>query len=364
MWALADAFDYSAITLALHVAAAQFAYLGSLTPVLFLLFALRYSGRARGPVRWRFAWLFVVPMISIVAAFTNQSHHLLWPGFTVLAGRPNMLVYQHGPVYWLVTVYSLGVALLATLVLVDTAMRARGVHRTQSTVMAVASLIPWVGGVIYSRAPAKLGALDPSLTFTVAAAIFAWTMWRLKLLDLAPVPREVLVEEMTDGLIVLDCDARILEINPAAVRLLGLTNTPDLGTPATDAFSAWSQSGKEAVAAVYEQRVSTLASPSVAFRSVERSRLEGGSECHACDLFILRDISAQIEAERARDAAYKDLQGRLRLAETMASVGDGRVSATVSLGVATFPEHGTTIDEIIAAADQAAYASKKAGTIG
>ena len=74
------------------------------------------------------------------------------------------------------------------------------------------------------------------------------------------------------------------------------------------------------------------------------------------DEFVV--VLPRVDSQRALARAE---EWRLRLAETMAGVGDGRVSATVSLGVATLPEHGTTIDEIIATADQAVYASKKAG---
>ena len=309
VWSLADAFDYSSVTLEAHVTAAQFAYFGSTAPVLFLLFALQYSGRMRGAMGWRTTLLFVVPLVSIAAAFTNSYHHLLWRGFTVLADRPNMIVYQHGPVYWVVTVYSLVLALVATLLLLDVAVKARGIYRTQGVAIVVAAIFPWVGGVVYSVAPEWFLGLDPALTLTVTGVILAWSMWRLKLLDLVLVPREVIVEQMADGLIVLDSAMRILEINPAAVRLLGLASTPAPGTPALEVLANWSESGWDALTAVYKQRASTLASPTGAFLRVDRSLLESGGDGQARDLFTLRDITAQVEAERALKGAYAELAG-------------------------------------------------------
>ena len=39
----------------------------------------------------------------------------------------------------------------------------------------------------------------------------------------------------------------------------------------------------------------------------------------------------------------------------------GEIAVTVSIGVAVFPEHGTTAEHVLAAADHALYAAKNAG---
>jgi diguanylate cyclase (GGDEF)-like protein len=56
---------------------------------------------------------------------------------------------------------------------------------------------------------------------------------------------------------------------------------------------------------------------------------------------------------------------RIRQAVTRMSVASGTErmlpAITVSLGVAVYPDHGKSLDEILQAADKALYESKRAG---
>lgn len=61
---------------------AQAEYLGiSTTPLLWFLLSINYGSRLSPRMRRVFYLLFVVPIITIVMAFTNSEHHLLWKDF-------------------------------------------------------------------------------------------------------------------------------------------------------------------------------------------------------------------------------------------------------------------------------------------
>jgi diguanylate cyclase (GGDEF)-like protein len=70
---------------------------------------------------------------------------------------------------------------------------------------------------------------------------------------------------------------------------------------------------------------------------------------------LLPEASLQIAAQRAEDI-------RKAVQELKLKFGDTEIGAiTVSLGVAAFPEHGTSVDALIHAADQALYDAKYRG---
>ena len=77
--------------------------------------------------------------------------------------------------------------------------------------------------------------LNPTLlSFPLTGVLFAWSMFRLRLLDMVPVARDILVEKISDGLIVLDDRNRVVDLNHAAERILDLRAPKVLWRPATE----------------------------------------------------------------------------------------------------------------------------------
>ncbi len=52
-----------------------------------------------------------------------------------------------------------------------------------------------------------------------------WSMYRYRLLDIAPIARNVVIEGMSDAVIVLDTHDRVVDTNPAAIQLLNLKSS-------------------------------------------------------------------------------------------------------------------------------------------
>ena len=57
------------------------------------------------------------------------------------------------------------------------------------------------------------------------------------LFDLMPIARSLVIESLQDAMLVLDAQDRIVELNPAAARLIGVDPTDAIGQPATKILS-------------------------------------------------------------------------------------------------------------------------------
>ena len=78
VWSLAAALEDGSLDYAFKVSCSKFSYFGIATsPVLLLIFALEYSRDSRWLTKRNLLLLWVIPVISILMAFTNEKHFLL-----------------------------------------------------------------------------------------------------------------------------------------------------------------------------------------------------------------------------------------------------------------------------------------------
>jgi PAS domain S-box-containing protein len=66
-----------------------------------------------------------------------------------------------------------------------------------------------------------------------------WGIFRFRLLDIVPVARDTIIESMSDGVIVLDSQDRIVDLNPVAEGIIGRTASEVVGQPAGEILSRW-----------------------------------------------------------------------------------------------------------------------------
>lgn len=193
-------------------------------PPLWLIFALRYSGHAPATHPWNRLALAVVPLITLSLAWTTEVHGLIWAGITQrFQNGFHLLVVEHGPWFWVHTVYSYNLVIAGTALLLSAAWRAAPTYRRQSIALAVGALLPLFGNVLYVAGLTPVSGLDLTpLLFTASGTLFAWASFRSHLTRIGPVARNQLIEEMADVVLVLDEHGQIADINPAGQRLLGV----------------------------------------------------------------------------------------------------------------------------------------------
>jgi signal transduction histidine kinase len=223
-WAGAGALEMAAVGIPAKIFWSQVAYVGTTTsPVLFMILALDYTRQTKWLRPRTLALVMVIPALTILVAATNGWHHLEWTSFTPSPYGDNILIYGHGPWFWVLVANSYVTLTAGMLVFGRAWIRLQGPYRQQVGLILVAFLIPCVWNVIYVFGLSPIPGLDATpIAFSVTGWITALGILRFRLLDLSPVAREALIEHMADGVLVFDGQHRLIDINPAGQTLLRL----------------------------------------------------------------------------------------------------------------------------------------------
>jgi len=98
VWSLAAAMEDGSLDYAFKYTCSKLSYLGIATaPALLLMFALDYSRQTQWMRTRNMIFLWIIPVVSIFMAFTNEKHLLLWSSVLPSAGaQGEILIYNHG----------------------------------------------------------------------------------------------------------------------------------------------------------------------------------------------------------------------------------------------------------------------------
>jgi PAS domain S-box-containing protein len=201
-------------------------------------------------------------------------------------------------------------------ILVNTFIRSSRPYRDQIGIVLIGVFIPWIANALYILGLNPLPRLNLTpLAFTLTGLVMAWALFRYKLLDLVPVARDKVMENMSDGVIVLDALDRIVDINPAAQKLIDrplidiigqpieqiLVERPDLIESYGDLPEAHAQIvlGEGAEQRYYDLHISPLYG--------RREKLSGR-------LIVLHDITERQQTEETLQALNRRMQDELALA--------------------------------------------------
>lgn len=212
-------------------------------PVEYLLFVLKYTGtfhKIRKPRQFTFG-LLIIPAFTLFLSWTNEWHQLLYQTTgLIFENGLSYLTLTRGSGFWIYLGYIYLLLLTSTLILLRKFLTAQHPYQSQHILTAIAGLFPWVGNVIYITGLNPLPYLDPTpFTFALTGLCFALLLFRFKFLDIVPIARSLVVERLEDGVIVIDGQNRVVDINETAVSLLQKDKKEILGHPLSFSQPQW-----------------------------------------------------------------------------------------------------------------------------
>lgn len=195
-------------------------------PTFWSVFLWQYVNSIRTPLKpMSIAAFMVMPTMFWLMALSNPWHGLFYGAASapVSSAPGSPIVYQHGQLFYLAAAYGYLFMLFCIGITVRAAALSKGLHRRHYLFFLALTSLPWIANIGYVAFGWTLFGFDPTpFSFALTLVGFGWLIGGMRLFDLLPVARHLLLEALIDPVLVVDPQRRVIEANPAALRLAKL----------------------------------------------------------------------------------------------------------------------------------------------
>ncbi len=241
VWALFYALELMSARMEIKLLWAKLQYIGiTAVPFFWLVSTLQYTqapGMTTIP-KWVTLVLSLEPFLTLMLIFTNERHGLVWREVIwSIVGNQQIAIFQKGIWYWVNIGYSY-ILLMSGVICIGMYMfRKMQKHKKQVVSLLVVIIAPWLGNVIYITGLSPLPYLDfTPFGFIIAGIAFILGVYKFGLFSVVPFARDILVEYISDAVIVMDCQGRVVDMNSTAMQITHRSKEKVLGESGAELF--------------------------------------------------------------------------------------------------------------------------------
>ncbi|HNP78157.1 MAG TPA: histidine kinase N-terminal 7TM domain-containing protein [Cyclobacteriaceae bacterium] len=240
LWAIFYALELSAGDLEHMLLWVHFEYIGiSFIPAAWVMFVLQFTGKSDWLDTRNLILIWIIPVLTLGMVITNSMHHLHYITTSVeLSGAFPLLDFVPGPWYYVHTVYFYLTLLIGMMLLYRHYSQTESVYRRQTRIILMAINIPWIINFLYLIGIRPLGHIDLTpYAFLLTSFIIAYGLTWHELFDIVPFAREQLIENLHEGMLVLDKAGRAVDCNATMRSFFPENSGKIIGSSFTDLFA-------------------------------------------------------------------------------------------------------------------------------
>jgi PAS domain S-box-containing protein len=286
----------------------------------WFVYALLYTGREERVTPRLVGLLSVSPLVATVLVPLNGLYYpvLSTPTTMVTGGSRTVLAFGWGPGVWACGIHNWVVSSGTIWLLVQKFLASRNVYRTITFLKIVGgSVLVWSPLVeILELSPFRYLLLGPVLflVFAVTTVISLGSYRILQLIplqrllslvssrwqSLTPMARDTIIETMQSGVLVLDENNRIVDINPIGKRMIGAENRQVVGKGLTDVVPT----------DVFETEDTSFFDPETTEGEYEGIWVETADGQRYCYDLEITELSGNDDSQSGRTILVKDVTER------------------------------------------------------
>ena len=278
-------------------------------------FSLIYTNRIswmNNRTRWMhntaMFFFFLAPAILQFAFWTEPLRSIFFIGENSIGKQLN-------------SIYIFSILIACNVFLIDTFARKPRIHFFRSGTIIIGALLP-----LLSRVSTIFGVsteteiLLSMVSFSLALIGFSYGIFNRHSIETTPITRDLVVEGMDDGWMVVDHHNRVIDLNTAAEEMIGLSHEKIYGESIDQILTDWpnilnSSKGNKEI----EMRRSVKSKKDWRYLNIRISKLTDQSDADFGHLILWRDITGRKLANDARQRARDELFVLLNAVSSAAS---------------------------------------------
>ena len=312
VWGFSYALSWAFVPLNYKVFWLKFMFFGMTTvPTLFLIFTLRITHRDHWITFRNYILLSLEPFIIIILVWFAPE--VIFKSVDIVS-RNGLAVVEltRGIGFWISTLYSYGIIFLSFYLLGVSYRHANSFFKRQYMLIMAGSLLPFGLSFFTQATSSRFSDLDMSaISFGFSGIIYAYAILRHQLMDLIPIARSRLIENMSDGVLVLDAQGRIVDINPSMKTFLEGEPASFLGRNISDIISIWNESTEHLLNGLETRTEMRLPHMPSRYLDLRVTPLYDNDQNLSGRLIIFRDITDRKEVEKDLRHAMDRMQTQL-----------------------------------------------------
>ncbi len=241
-WAFLYAMDIHTTDLTLKIIITKIRFtVVSLIPPLTLLMVISHINKSEWIKRRLITSLMVFPFITWILMWTSEYHKMFRYNYHIDKSGPfYVLLSTNGLWYWLYCFYCYALLMTTVILLIKHIREGSFFYYSQTILIIIATVIPSVSDILFNMGITPLKGYNMTSTILSVTGIFyAIAIFRYRMLDIIPVARSTLIDNMSDLMIVFDEKNRLADINPSAKEILENKSINLTGKTFSEIFNAW-----------------------------------------------------------------------------------------------------------------------------
>lgn len=324
IWALSYGFELSTTTLAQMLFWINLEYMGiALLPALWIVFIIKFIGKEQWLTPVNLCLIFSIAVLTLLFVWTNAWHHLHYAQVTVdITGPFPLLAIEPGAWYRVHTVYFYTMLAWGMYLLISKFIKADAIYKKQNSTILIGALIPWFVNLIYLLGIRPFEHIDLTpYAFIITALAISFGLLKFKLFDIVPVAREKVIEAMQEGVLVLDAQDRVIDMNTEMKKILSPYTSEIIGIRVADLLPNEKNLHQIITERVNNKVIIQLSDePSHRFFEVNTTSLFDKHTMYSGIILLFRDITEHKLAEEKLKKQAEQLRALNQLKDRLFSI--------------------------------------------